>query len=98
MARTKAAKGIMAGLKDALAYAEGDTSRATLHKVAAVDVKATRERLGMSQDKFATAFGFSAATVRNWEQGHRHPTGAARVLLRVIERKPKMVLAVLGED
>jgi len=98
MARSKAAKGIMAGLKDALAYAEGDKSRGVERKVAAVDVKAAREKLGLSQDRFAAAFGFSAATVRNWEQGHRQPTGAARVLMRVIEKRPKAVLEALAGD
>jgi putative transcriptional regulator len=95
---SKAAKGIMAGLKDALAYAEGDKSRATVRKVSAVNVKAAREKLGLSQDRFARAFGVSVASVRNWEQGHRQPTGAARVLVRVIERRPKAVLEALQGD
>ena len=45
------------------------------------EVKAIRERLGVSQDKFAVILGVSKRTVENWEQGRRHPTGAARSLL-----------------
>ncbi|MBM3535894.1 MAG: helix-turn-helix domain-containing protein [Alphaproteobacteria bacterium] len=95
---SKAAKGIMAGLKDALAYAEGDKSRGVAHRIAAVDVKAARKKLGLSQSRFAATFGCPLKTVQKWEQGERQPTGAARVLLRVIERRPKAVLEALQGD
>ncbi len=52
-----------------------------------------RRKLGVSQDRFAELLGISAATVRNWEQGRRQPTGAAKVLLRVAVKNPKAVLA-----
>ena len=96
MAR-KAFDKIMAGLEDALAYAEGDATRATVHQIEIheVDVAALRKRLGLSQDRFAVTFGFSPKTVRNWEQGIRHPDGPARILLQVIEREPEAVLRAL---
>lgn len=59
------------------------------------DVHAIRARLGLSQAKFAAAFGVSIGTVRNWEQRRARPYGSARVLLRVIERHPKAVLDAL---
>ena len=88
---------IAAGLVDAIAYAQRDTSRGTKHvvEVPSVDVAAARKKLGLSQDKFAVAFGVSPATVRNWEQGRRHPDGPARVLLRVIDKEPEAVLRAL---
>jgi putative transcriptional regulator len=55
------------------------------------DVAALRRRLGISQVEFAARFGFSAATVRNWEQGRAVPDGPARVLLAVIDREPQVV-------
>jgi putative transcriptional regulator len=93
----KAFDGIMAGLKDALAFAQGDRTRArlTAPETRAADVKRARKRLGLSQDSFARAFGVSASTVRKWEQGVRRPTGAARVLLRIIERRPDVVQEAL---
>jgi putative transcriptional regulator len=96
MAR-KAFEKIMSGLEDALAYADGDVSRGAVHKVEVkeVDIVALRKRLGLSQDKFALLFGFSAKTVRNWEQGIRHPEGPARILLQVIEREPEAVMRAL---
>ena len=36
----------------------------------------------MTQQEFAV--GFSTGTVRNWEQGHRQPDRAARILLTVV--------------
>lgn len=88
---------IMAGLEDALAYANGDSSRATVHAVQVEDIDITRlrEKLGLSQDRFAALFGLSARTVRNWEQGVRHPEGPARVLLQVIDREPEAVMRAL---
>jgi putative transcriptional regulator len=88
---------IMAGLEDALAYVDGDSSRCTAHqvKVADVDITHLREKLGLSQDRFAALFGLSPRTVRNWEQGVRHPEGPARILLQVIDREPEAVMRAL---
>lgn len=93
----KAFDDIMAGLQDALAYAQGDPGRgkATTVTVPDVDVRAARHRLGMTQPVFARTFGVSVATVRNWEQHRRRPEGAARVLLRVIEMNPTAVLRAI---
>lgn len=93
----KAFDKIMAGLEDAVAYADGDRTRGAAHKVKVrdVDVAGLRKRLGLSQDKFAAIFGISAKTVRNWEQGVRHPEGPARVLLQVIDVEPEAVMRAL---
>jgi putative transcriptional regulator len=63
-----------------------------------VDVQAIREKLGMSQVEFAEAYGFSIATLRNWEQHRREPDGAAKVLLAVIERAPEAVRQALADS
>ena len=55
-------------------------------------VSATRTRLRLSQIKFAELLGISVKTLHNWEQGRRKPTGAARVLLRVVSRHPEVIL------
>lgn len=60
-----------------------------------IDVAAIRRKLGLSQEEFALRFGLDVATVRNWEQGRYQPDGAARVLLRVIERHPTAVEGAL---
>jgi putative transcriptional regulator len=60
------------------------------------EVKAIRERLGVSQSRFAIILGVSKRTVENWEQGRRHPTGAARSLLRVVAADPEHALQALS--
>ncbi len=66
------------------------------HPPAGVDVRAIRARTGLSQVRFARRFGFSAAAIREWEQGRRQPEAAARVLLLVIASKPEVVDEVLA--
>jgi putative transcriptional regulator len=85
---------IAAGLEDAIAYAEGYESRgiASRHATEQLGVAAVRRKTQLSQAEFARTFGVSKATLVKWEQGQRRPTGAARVLLRVIDRNPKAVL------
>jgi len=59
------------------------------------EVKAIRERMGVPQEKFALILGVSKRTVENWEQGRRHPTGAARSLLRIVAADPEHALKAL---
>lgn len=54
-----------------------------------------REQLGLSQADFASSINVSLDTIRNWEQGKRCPTGAAKALLKVIHKSPKAALAAL---
>lgn len=59
------------------------------------DVKAIRNRLGFTQAEFARRFGFSANTLRHWEQGLRRPEGSARAYLLVIDKMPGAVQEAL---
>lgn len=54
-----------------------------------------RKRLGWSQAEFSERIGVSLDTIRNWEQGKRSPTGAAKALLKVLDRAPEAALAAL---
>jgi len=54
-----------------------------------------RMRLGFSQAEFASRINVSLDTIRNWEQGKRHPTGAAKALLKVLDKAPETALAAL---
>ncbi|NOZ75862.1 MAG: helix-turn-helix domain-containing protein [FCB group bacterium] len=56
------------------------------------DVKSIRKQYGLSQIKFAKLLGISPATLRNWEQGRRHPEGPARILLSVAAKHPEAIL------
>jgi putative transcriptional regulator len=52
---------------------------------------------GLSQAKFAELLDIEVATLRNWEQGRREPTGPARALLRAIRNNPIEVIKALSE-
>jgi putative transcriptional regulator len=60
------------------------------------DVKQLRERMQLSQPRFAAMLGISVGTLRNWEQGRRKPEGPARALLRVAAVHPDAVLDALS--
>jgi len=60
-----------------------------------IDVKAIRAGLEMTQESFASRFGFSINTLRHWEQGSRQPEGPTRAYLMVIQREPKAVQKAL---
>jgi putative transcriptional regulator len=89
----RAADGILRGLNEALAFAEGtaDVSLYKVHIPPEIDVRAIRGRLGLTQQQFAVRFGFSVNTLRHWEQGRRVPEGPTRAYLLVIDREPKAV-------
>ena len=84
---------IIASVKEAVDWAEGEevAVRSTTVQVPTIDVRATRQRLGLSQAAFAAKFGFQPSTLRNWEQGRTRPDGPARILLAVIARHPEAV-------
>jgi putative transcriptional regulator len=68
----------------------------TVHVPDHVEIRALRKRLGMSQARFAAAFGFDVRTLQNWEQGHRHPEGPTRAYLKVIDHDPDAVRRALA--
>lgn len=62
----------------------------------ALQVREIRLASGLSQDKFAKVIDVQVATLRNWEQGRREPTGPAKALLRAIHNDPLHVIAALS--
>jgi putative transcriptional regulator len=89
----KAFDKIAAGLKDAIAFAEGtaDPSTYRVHVAPEIDVRAIRAKLNLTQAEFSARYGFNIARLRDWEQGRSRPDGAVRAYLRVIERKTEAV-------
>lgn len=81
------------GLEEAISYARGesDLDAYRVHIPEKIDVKAIRTKLRMTQQEFASRFGFNVHTLRHWEQGMRHPEGPARAYLMVIDRAPQAV-------
>jgi len=59
------------------------------------EVRAIREKTGLSQGRFAVLIGVSKRTLENWEQGRRHPTGPAKALLKILDADPKSAIRAL---
>jgi len=84
---------LLKSVKQAAAIERGDTKPSRTFVINKKnEVARARAKLGLSQSRFASLLGISASTLRNWEQGRRRPTGAAKILLRVAARHPKVLL------
>ncbi len=57
----------------------------------AEEVKAIRNRTGLSQKLFAGYMGVSDKTVEAWESGKNHPSGAASRILNMMEMDEELV-------
>ena len=84
------------GASEMMAFIKGDTRGAVVHKIHVPDVSAIRAGLGLTQEAFAKRFRLPVTTVREWEQNRRQPDQAARNLLTVIEKSPKVVARALA--
>ena len=62
-----------------------------------LNVRDFRSSTGLSQAKFAELLSINVATLRNWEQNRREPTGPARALLRAIRNNPIDVIRALSD-
>ena len=80
--------------EDIKRHQKADDAQA-MHDAAAF-AKRVRERLGMTQQEFSTQIEVPLETIRNWEQGKRRPTGAAKTLLKLLDRTPKAAMKALA--
>lgn len=94
MAEKSYYESLMAGLQDAVAFINGDTSRGRVVEVEvpdpipeyrAADVVRTRKALDLTQSALARAMGVSTRTVEAWESGRNEPSGIACRLLYLLE-------------
>ena len=92
---SKAFEEINAGLEDAIKHAKGKKNKVVIHQPEPIDVKAIREKTGLSQGRFANLIGVSKRTLENWEQGRRHPTGPAKALLKILAADPENAVRAL---
>jgi len=84
-------KELLTSVQEAGKIMRGDAKPSREFELDEPDVKGIRESIGFSQSKFAALIGVSVRTLQNWEQGHRHPTGPARVLLKLVHADPESV-------
>ena len=97
MAEKSYYESLKAGLEDAVAFLQGDTSRcrvvvreSPVPAYSAQDVVQTRKSLNLSQSALANVLGVPFWTVEAWEAGDSVPSGPARNLLYLIECDPSL--------
>jgi|SRR6516165_4281001 putative transcriptional regulator len=87
---------LYASVQDMDELARGERTPSRELRIDAIAIKQLRSKIGLSQPKFAALLHVDVATLRNWEQGRREPTGPAKALLTAISRDPKHVLKALA--
>jgi putative transcriptional regulator len=65
--------------------------------VAVSEVAAVPGKVGASQDEFARMLNVSVRTLQEWGQGRRTPSGAARVLIRLVNENPDVLRQIDGQ-
>jgi len=102
MSRTKKVNlyaAVKEGLDEMVAIEKGEREPVRVHRFfTSEDIKALREKAGVSQRTFAAMLGVSNRTLQDWEQGRRTPTGPAMNLLRLYEAMPEAITKVLAEE
>jgi len=66
------------------------------YQVVANEIVKARVKCGLSQAQFAAALHISPRTLQQWEQGRRHPSGAAETLLKIVARHPEVLREVMA--
>ncbi len=86
---------LVQSLTEAQAIAKGEREPSRRFDRQPLDVKAMRERVGLSQSEFARLLRVSVRTLQNWEQDRRHPTGPALALLKIVATAPELAIRSL---
>ena len=73
----------------------GDVGRVHVY-LTPEQIKAVREKVGVSQSAFAAMLNVSIRTLQEWEQGRRQPNGPARSLLAVAAKRPDVIQEVFA--
>jgi putative transcriptional regulator len=90
---------IKEGLEEMVAIEKGQKEPVRVHRFfTSKDIRALREKAGVSQRTFAAMLGVSIRTLQDWEQGRRVPTGPAMNLLRLYEAMPEAIAKILAEQ
>jgi len=95
---------LRAGLDEVPEHLRGEIKLTDYDKLESFEVKVPepvellrlRVRFGLSQARFARAFGLDVTAVAAWEQGRRRPNRMACILFAVIAHEPEAVRRALA--
>ncbi len=83
-----------AGIMDTTTLREFDTlCLAPVKELSSKQIKKIRLREKVSQPVFAKYLNTSASTIKQWEQGEKHPRGTSLKLLNIVAQKGLAALA-----
>ena len=88
---------LLESVEEAGAIMQGKAEPSRILEFPDPEVRVIREKTGLSQDRFAFLIGVKPATLRNWEQGRRKPTGPAKALLRIFEADTEIAVRALHQ-
>ena len=74
----KFSRDLTQGMQEAASFMEGAKADARVHTIEVPDVRAIREQLHMSRQRFAETYCIPLPTLKNWEQGRRSPDAPSR--------------------
>lgn len=93
------------GLNQAIAYERGKGKAKVktlmimpVKKYTNEEIRAIRNKSGMTQTVFANYMGVSKKTVEAWETGRTHPTGPAYRLLDILDQGKEKELSFVSVD
>ncbi len=91
------------GLQEAIDYEKGiGKAKSKILMIAPVkkysneEIKAIRNKSGMTQAVFANYMGVSKKTVEAWELGRTHPTGPAYRLINILDQGKENELSFIS--
>lgn len=85
---------LLASVQDMGKHMRCESVAARVREFPEPDVKAIREKTGLSQAGFAYLIGVKPKTLQNWEQKRVRPAGPARALLKIVEANPNALAAI----
>ena len=67
-----------------------------IETVELLPVVEARQKVGLSQSRFADLLGVSIRTLQDWEQGRRKPSRAAVSLIQIAKQRPDVLREIFG--
>jgi putative transcriptional regulator len=63
-----------------------------------MNIKYIRNKLNLSQEAFASSFGFTVHQIKNWEQGRSQPHGGLKTYLGLIGYDPEGIRQLVRRE
>jgi len=72
-----------------------DGKAASVHTPEQLMLRATRQKMGLSQSDFARLIRTPVTTLCDWEQGRFNPPGSLMCLVEIADKRPEVIREIL---